>query len=97
MEPDELREMQEVATADRLLARDPAQALEIVRACEVRFPNGYMRFERRYVAIMALFGLGRRAEAQSEAARFLREHPEGTFSDRIRAALAQDSAARSIK
>jgi hypothetical protein len=83
----DLQEMQQVATADRLLGSDPASALAIVRACEARFPHGYMAQERSYVAVMALFALGRRSEARAEAARFLRDHPEGTFGERIRAAM----------
>ena len=85
--PDDLAEMQQVALAGRLLPRDPARALALTDDCQRRFPQGYMGTERRYVRIMALFGLGRRAEASDEAARFLREVPDGNFSQRIRAAL----------
>jgi hypothetical protein len=88
-EPDDPAETQEVAAAGRLLASDPAGALAIVRRCELRFPDGYMRLERRYVGVMALFGLGRRAEAKAEAERFLRDYPDGAFSQRIRAAMAK--------
>jgi RNA polymerase sigma-70 factor (ECF subfamily) len=85
--PDDLAEMQQIALAGRLLSRDPARALALADDCQRRFPHGYMGTERRYVRIMALFALGRRAEASDEAARFLREVPDGNFSRRIRAAL----------
>jgi hypothetical protein len=88
-EQDEPAETEQVAAAGRLLASDPAAALAIVRRCEVRFPDGYMRLERRYVGVMALFGLGRRAAAKEEAERFLRDYPAGAFSQRIRAAMAK--------
>ncbi len=85
--PDDLAEMQQVAFAGRLLPRDPARALALTDDCQRRFPHGYMGTERSYVRIMALVALGRRAEASDEAARFLREVPDGNFSRRIRAAL----------
>jgi RNA polymerase sigma-70 factor, ECF subfamily len=88
-EKDDPAETEEVAAAGRLLASDPAGALAIVRRCEVRFPDGYMRLERRYVGVMALFGLARRTEAKEQAERFLRDYPDGAFSQRIRAAMAK--------
>jgi RNA polymerase sigma-70 factor, ECF subfamily len=84
---DELREMGDVAAAGRALATDPARALALVQASEARVPAGYMGEERSYIAIMALFALGRRAEGRAGAERFLRAYPSGTFSDRIRSAM----------
>jgi RNA polymerase sigma-70 factor (ECF subfamily) len=83
--PDAMREMQEVAAAQRLVAIDPARALFLVRAGEARFPSGYLREERRYVGVVALFKLGRLDEARADAARFLIDYPDGPFSARVSA------------
>lgn len=83
--PDAMRETQEVAAAQRLVETDPARALSLVRAGEARFPSGYLREERRYVGVVALFKLGRLDEAHAEAARFLTDYPDGPFSARVRA------------
>jgi RNA polymerase sigma-70 factor (ECF subfamily) len=82
--PDAMREIQEVAAAQRLLASDPGQALALVRSGEAR-PQGYLREERRYIGIVALFKLGRVDEARAEAARFLTDYPDGPFTARVRA------------
>ena len=84
--PDAMRELQEVASAQQLLASDPARALSLVRSGEARFASGYLREERRYVGIIALFKLGRLDEARSEAARFVSDYPDGPFTARVRSA-----------
>jgi RNA polymerase sigma-70 factor (ECF subfamily) len=84
--PDAIREIQEVAAAQKLLTSDPAQALALVRSGEAQFPSGYLREERRYVGVAALFKLGRVDEARAEASRFLSDYPDGPFSARVRAA-----------
>jgi RNA polymerase sigma-70 factor (ECF subfamily) len=84
--PDAMREIQEVAEAQRLLTSDPARSLALVRASEARTPSGYLREERRYVGVIALFKLGRVDEARTEAGRFLADYPDGPYSARIRAA-----------
>jgi len=85
--PDDAKEIQDVATAERLLSSAPAQALALARAGEASYPSGYLREERLYVVVTALFKLGRLDEARASAARFLSEHPDGPFSARVRAAL----------
>jgi hypothetical protein len=84
--PDELLELQQVASAERLLASDPARALAIVHAVEARYPGGYVGEERAYVEIMALVALGRADEARPRIARFLRDYPESAFARRVREA-----------
>jgi len=83
----EIAEVREVATAEQLLATAPARALSLVRSGEARFANGYLREERRYIGVIALFKLGRVDEARVEAARFLSDYPDGPYSDRVRGAL----------
>jgi RNA polymerase sigma-70 factor, ECF subfamily len=85
---DDLQELQDVATAERLLPVDPGGALALVRSSEAQFPAGYLREERRYIGVMALFQLDRADEARHDATRFLRDYPNGPFSRQVRAALA---------
>ena len=84
--PDAIREIQEVAAAQQLLTTDPSRALALVRSGEAQFPSGYLREERRYVGVVALFKLGRLDEARAEASRFLSDYPDGPFSARVRSA-----------
>jgi RNA polymerase sigma-70 factor (ECF subfamily) len=84
---DEIAEVREVATAEQLLATAPARALTLVRSGEARFAHGYLREERRYIGVIALFKLGRLDEARAEAARFLSDYPDGPFSERVRGAI----------
>jgi RNA polymerase sigma-70 factor, ECF subfamily len=82
---DATREIQEVASARQILARDPARALSLARSGEARFASGYLGEERRYIGVVALFKLGRLDEGRAEAARFLTDYPDGPFSARVRA------------
>jgi RNA polymerase sigma-70 factor (ECF subfamily) len=83
----EIAEVREVATAEQLLTTAPARALSLVRSGEARFVNGYLREERRYIGVIALFKLGRVDEARVEAARFLSDYPDGPYSERVRGAV----------
>ena len=88
---DTLTEPQVVAAAEQALANDPAIALSLVRSAESRFPSGYLREESRYIDVMALSRLGRKAELHREAARFLEDYPDGPYSKQVRASLTQSS------
>jgi hypothetical protein len=87
-QPDDLIEMQEVATAEQLLERSPARALTLVRQGDQRFAQGYFQQERAYIAIMALIRLGRVDEARARAATFAKQFPALPYGARIRSALA---------
>jgi|GEM_PF-6599869 len=91
-QPDDLVEMQEVATAEQLLERSPARALTLVRQGDQRFAQGYFQQERAYIAIMALIRLGRVDEARARAARFAKQFPALPYGARIHSAL--DAAAQ---
>jgi hypothetical protein len=86
---EDAKEIQEVAAAERLLSTSPAQALALARAGEASYPSGYLREERRYIGVIALFKLGRLDEARATATRFLSDYPDGPFSGRVRAALTK--------
>jgi hypothetical protein len=82
-----MKEIEETATAERLLATDPRRALALVEAGETQYPSGYMREERRYVGIVALADLGRSEEARARGQAFLHDYPGGPFAARVRALL----------
>jgi hypothetical protein len=92
-QPEDLLEMQQVATAEQLLERSPARALTLVRQGDQRFARGYFQQERAYIAIMALIRLGRVDEARARAATFAKQFPALPYGARIRSAL--DAAAHS--
>jgi hypothetical protein len=94
--PDDLVEMQQVATAEKLLQRSPQSALTLVRQGDQRFAHGYFQQERAYIAIMALIRLGRIDEARARAASFAKQFPVLPYGARIRSALeAREAAAPS--
>jgi hypothetical protein len=85
--PDDLAEMQQVASAEQLLERSPARALALVRQGDQRFAHGYFQQERAYIAIMALIKLDRIEEARVRAASFAKRFPALPYGARIRSAL----------
>jgi hypothetical protein len=85
--PDDLAEMQQVATAEQLLERSPERALALVRKGDQRFARGYFQQERAYIAIMALIRLGRIDEARARAESFAKQFPALPYGARIRSAL----------
>jgi RNA polymerase sigma-70 factor (ECF subfamily) len=84
----ELAEMREIGRAERLLADDPQGALELTRSMQAGFPDGHFGEERAYLEVMALLELGRTREMREKAAAFLRGHPTGLYSSRVRKAAA---------
>jgi hypothetical protein len=89
---DGLQEIQGVAAAEHVLAADPARALALVRQGDKQFGGGYLSEERRYIATLALFALGRGPEGRGEAASFLHDYPDGPFTARVRAAAERAPA-----
>lgn len=85
--PDDLAEMQQVATAEQLLERSPQRALALVRQGDQRFAGGYFQQERAYIAIMALIRLDRIEEARARAASFAKRFSALPYGARIRSAL----------
>jgi hypothetical protein len=80
-------EVHELARAERWLASAPQRALELVRRGDARFPDGYLRQERAYVAILALIELGELVTARAEAERFFVRYPDTPYAARVRRAL----------
>lgn len=67
-----------------LAASDPAAALAMADEGQRRFGAGVFTQEREVVAIEALRRLGRNDAAKLRASRFLEEHPESPFVDKVR-------------
>jgi hypothetical protein len=85
-------EVRELALAERLLTSEPQRALALARAGDARFPNGYLRQERAYVAIMALIELGALEQARAEAERFFAHYSNTPYGAQIRRALDAPAA-----
>lgn len=85
--PDDLAEMQQVASAEQLLVGSPERALTLVHQGDQRFAHGYFQQERAYITIMALIRLGRIEEARVRAASFAKRFPPLPYGARIRSAL----------
>lgn len=82
-------EAQEIARAERLLSSNPAGAIALVRDARARFKPSFLPEERDYVEVMALHALGRTADANAAATRFLGAYPGGAFDDRVRSTMAK--------
>jgi hypothetical protein len=80
-------ELDLMTQAQALMATNPAQALALCAEHQQRFARGVLSEEREAIAIEALGRLGRRAEAQARAVRFLRDRPGSAYRARMQAAL----------
>jgi hypothetical protein len=76
-------ELDLLSRAQRLLARDPAAALEVIDEHARAYPAGEFVEEREALAIDALRRLGRRQEAQARAQGFLLRYPASPHRERI--------------
>jgi hypothetical protein len=82
--PTSMSEMRAVALARTLVERDPEAALALLQRTEREHPTGYFLEERQALTVIALAGAGQRDAARQRALVFLRAHPNGPFSDRVR-------------
>jgi hypothetical protein len=81
-----LLEARALAHAQRLLASSPTQALAIVEELSRTSLREYLSEERQYIEVIALYGVGRRADAERAAERFLSRYRASVFRDRVLAA-----------
>jgi hypothetical protein len=70
-----------------LAAADTASALDTLREHSRRFPHSSLVEERDYLSLVASSRSGSSAEARREAELFLRRHPHGIYSSRVRSVL----------
>ncbi|HEX6242403.1 MAG TPA: hypothetical protein VFZ61_15935 [Polyangiales bacterium] len=92
IDPEVIEEMQQLATAERLLTSMPSRTLSMVREGMQRFPRGYLAQERRYLEIMALLALRMPKDAELLSRGFLRDYPNGPYRRKIERALERGAA-----
>jgi hypothetical protein len=85
IKPGDLRDQIAMVDAARAAVKAGAgdHALEILRRYHDRYPTGSFRPEAAALRIEALAKLGRTAEAQSLAERFIAEHGSSPLADRV--------------
>lgn len=84
---DYLREARGLQAARNFLGRDPAEALARAEAGAAEFKAGQFAQEWEGVAVLALFELNRKSEAERRAAAFLKRFPNGPYAAQVREAL----------
>lgn len=84
---DYLREARSLQAARGYLGRDPAEALARAEAGAAEFKAGAFAQEWEGVAILALFALDRRSEAERRATAYLARFPKGPYAGQVRDAL----------
>lgn len=89
IDPEVLEEMQQLATAERLLPTMPSRTLALVREGMQRFSHGYLAQERRYLEIMALLALKMPKDAELLSRGFLRDYPKGPYRRKVERALEE--------
>jgi hypothetical protein len=78
-------EAENLAQIRAVLATDPRAALSLVEDGNLLYAaGGSLREEREANAVTALVALGRRAEAESRAQRFLESYPKSPLSESVR-------------
>jgi hypothetical protein len=79
------REIAQLARIKAVLDADPRLALQLAQHGHREFARGVLRPEREGLAIVALYALERRAEADERARAYLAAHPKGVMAERVRA------------
>jgi hypothetical protein len=89
-DPDSLREEIELVQKANSALRGgkPEQAQALLDQHGEKFGSGALREEREAARILALCALGKQAEAQAAAAKFLRESPRSMQAARVRGSCA---------
>ena len=89
---EEVAALDAVRTAANIGAWNDAQRL--LGKYRERFPNGALNAEAEVLAIEALVGAGRSAEAQRSAQRFLSRRPNDPQATRVRSLVGKETQAR---
>lgn len=72
-------EIELLKRARSALSSDPAQSLQLVERARQSFPRSAFGQEREFIAISALYKLGRRAEASARERAFRERHPRSAY------------------
>lgn len=84
---DYLREAKLISDARAAMKTDASAALKLLEEARSEFPRGMLREERKALTILSLDRLGRSAQAQASAKRFLKQHGEGPYAAAVRQVL----------
>jgi ribonuclease E len=80
-------EIAQLGQIKTLLASDPASAYRLARAGNRQFRHGILGQERDALAALALWNLGRHAEAKSAAQTFASRYPDSPLRERLQPML----------
>ncbi|HMI92184.1 MAG TPA: hypothetical protein VK509_12500 [Polyangiales bacterium] len=81
---DPMAELTLLELAQRVLRRDPEEALALAESHRARFERGALAQEREMIAIEALLRLKRRAQAERRARAFTQRYPQSSHGPRLR-------------
>jgi hypothetical protein len=85
------REVAQLGEIKASLDADPARALRLAELGNREFRRGALAQEREALAVLALWNLGRRAEATKRERAFLERYPQSPLRERLQAALHSDA------
>lgn len=74
-----VREIELLKRARTALSSEPSLSLQLVEQARQSFPRSAFGQEREFIAISALYGLGRRAEAGARERAFRERHPRSAY------------------
>jgi hypothetical protein len=74
--PSEVELLKEARSA---LGVDPARAFALTERCRARYPSGSFAQEREFIAVSALYRMGRSEEARSRLSLFKMHYPSSAY------------------
>jgi hypothetical protein len=81
-------EAHQTARARAMLEHDPVRTLDLLTELQRDLGEGFFGEEREALQVLALAAIGRTDDARRRGRAFLRRHPNGAFSAKVRQALA---------
>ncbi len=83
-------EVELLKQARSALGPDPAQAFALTERCRAQYPSGGFAQEREFIAISALYHMGRAEEARSRLALFKMHYPSSAYLPALTRLLGHD-------
>ena len=82
------REIDQLRQIKLRMATDPGAAYRLARRSAREFPSGVLREEREGLSILALWQIGRHADARADAEQFVARYPQSPLRARIEQLLS---------